>query len=784
MKKTTIKCAVLTAVVILLAACGNSGDSGKQDNAPENTPKVDYSYIPEYTELGGGEFTSFQDIQFAGNCLYYDQVFFDIVNQKNVPVLKQYSLTENRILRERSMISNLEDGSRRQTGKYYVLEDGSMYTIESLYTNSSSETLLCSYDPDWNLRWEQDITAIMDEVRRYSSVDYIASDAGGQIYLAVEGTICLFDEEGTYQGTVTLENAWIGGLGADRNGKVYVCYRDQQSMEQKENCLAEVDFEKRELGAVYRNFPVDGGISVFAPGLEEDFLVNSAGCLYRYDLATQSAEELLEWAGCGINGNYVAAVSAGKDGDWMAFYRDIGVSGSSLVLLKKVETALLPEKAQIVIGCLGDSSELQSEVAAFNRQSDSCVVTILNYARKEDGTEADPRDFVNALSIALATGIDCPDILVLDQMEAYEMDIESIAGNGAFADLEPFLERSSLLKREDYLENALECYQYHGQLVGIPCEIRLRTIVGGTSDLGQDPGWTLEEMISYAAAHPEQQLFNGVVRNDILYDCLAFNLDAFIPASNESSVVLARTFDECRGGQCRFDSEDFRELLAFAATFPEEYDPQNDERSTPKMIQEGDVLLYKTLIYDFYGIQEHQVMFGEPVYIGYPATDGIGCIAECSGALALAAQSENPEEAWEFIEYYLERSLNSRWMTEFSTRKSFLEQQMEEAVTVSYYLDEEGNLLLDADGNPVPKSLGGIRWSFEDDEITFRTATEEEVNCVKELIESARPLSAADDRIMAIIQEEAEPFFQGQKSVEEVADIIQSRVQIYLDERQ
>ncbi len=174
-------------------------------------------------------------------------------------------------------------------------------------------------------------------------------------------------------------------------------------------------------------------------------------------------------------------------------------------------------------------------------------------------------------------------------------------------------------------------------------------------------------------------------------------------------------------------------------------------------------------------------MYGEPVYIGYPAADGIGCIAECSGALALAAQSENPEEAWDYIEYYLERSPNR--VIGFSTRRSFLEQQMEDAVTVSYYLDEEGNPLLDADGNPVPESLGGVRWSFEDDEITFRTATEEEVNCVKELIESARPLSAADDRIMAIIQEEAEPFFQGQKSVEEVADIIQSRVQIYLDER-
>lgn len=766
MKKEQLGCAILAVMAILLAACGNSGDNNTRSIASVAASESDYSYVPEYTELGGGEFTSFQDIRFSGNCLYYNQVFFDVVNQKNIPVLKQYSLTENKVLRERSMISDPNDGCRRQIIEYYVLEDGSMYTTESIHSGNLNGTLLCFYDPDWNLGWEQDITAVMDEVGRYSQVEHITSDAEGRIYLVMEEAVCLFDAAGTYQGSVELENAWVCGAGADRDGKVYVCYQEQQSMGQPEYCLAEVDFEKRELGAVYQNFPGGG---IFAAGSGKDFLVSGPGCLYRYDPATQSAEELLEWAGCGMNGNYVEAVSVGRDGDVMAFYRDIGVSGSSLVLLKKVESALLPKKVEIVIGCLRDSSELQAEVAAFNRQSDSCVVTIMNYARKGEGTDTDPRDFVNTLGMALATGTDCPDILVLDQMEAYGMDIESIAGNGAFADLEPFLERSSLLKREDYLENALECYQYHGQLVGIPCEIRLRTIVGGTSDLGQDPGWTLEEMISYAAAHPEQQLFNGVVRNDILQDCLVFNLNNFM---------------EQETGQCRFDSEDFRELLVFAATFPEEYDPQGDERFTQKMIQEGDVLLYRTLISDFYRIQEHQVMFGEPVYIGYPAADGTGCIAECSGALALAAQSENLEEAWEFIEYYSERSLNSRWMAEFSTRKSFLKQQMEDAVTVSYYLDEVGNPLLDADGNPVPKSLGGIRWSFEDDEITFRTATEEEVDCVKELIESARPLPAADARIMAVIQEEAESFFQGQKSVEEVTDIIQSRVQIYLDERQ
>ena len=46
----------------------------------------------------------------------------------------------------------------------------------------------------------------------------------------------------------------------------------------------------------------------------------------------------------------------------------------------------------------------------------------------------------------------------------------------------------------------------------------------------------------------------------------------------------------------------------------------------------------------------------------------------------------------------------------------------------------------------------------------------------------ARPLSKESEEIYSIISEEAAPYFAGQKSAEEVAKIIQSRIQIYVSE--
>ena len=61
-------------------------------------------------------------------------------------------------------------------------------------------------------------------------------------------------------------------------------------------------------------------------------------------------------------------------------------------------------------------------------------------------------------------------------------------------------------------------------------------------------------------------------------------------------------------------------------------------------------------------------------------------------------------------------------------------------------------------------------------------ATQEEIDGIRHLIESARPLSWESEEIYAIIGEESASYFAGQKSADETAKIIQSRVQIYVSE--
>ena len=73
-------------------------------------------------------------------------------------------------------------------------------------------------------------------------------------------------------------------------------------------------------------------------------------------------------------------------------------------------------------------------------------------------------------------------------------------------------------------------------------------------------------------------------------------------------------------------------------------------------------------------------------------------------------------------------------------------------------------------------------YSWDDVELNITNATDEDVQEFLAIFEKADEVSTQDTAIMAIIEEEVASYFQGQKSADEVADIIQSRVDIYLKE--
>ena len=88
------------------------------------------------------------------------------------------------------------------------------------------------------------------------------------------------------------------------------------------------------------------------------------------------------------------------------------------------------------------------------------------------------------------------------------------------------------------------------------------------------------------------------------------------------------------------------------------------------------------------------------------------------------------------------------------------------------------NMEKSEDGTMIEKpamEMAGIK-------IDIFASTEEDISMLKGLFEQAEPVKESLSVIRNIIQEEVWGYFNGQKDVNDVADVIQNRVSIYLNE--
>lgn len=745
--------AALTVTALLLTACG-------EDLKPPAAQQPDsWVYVPEFFSLEG-EYIDYSGMKLSGDCLYYLSMEYDDEIQHYTQNMGSYSLKERT-----STVSSLswpEEPYSMNIRQYTFGTDGCMYAIAMAYpTDSQPRTYLCKFDTEGKCLFSQDITDhLQDASGSQSYISSLEADSSGRLYMAGSQTVWLYDEEGNLKGQVSPDSSadiWISSLLQAGNGKVYISCQTPGSGSGGYT-LAEIDFENKSLTSCCTDFP---GRNAFAPGLQEDLLMQDRTYLYTYDPEEQNAQMLFGWLDCDINGNSVLSFGESDDGSIVVVMED-SEKGGEIALLKKTEAGQAAQKENITLAVWSDGYNYQPAAVKFNRDQNRYHITIQEYMDYSDNSPTARSDALTRL-YADITSDNCPDIV-----ELTGLDVELLAAKGVFTDLNTYLESSSFLGSHDFLEEILDAYTFDGVLISIPSLFFLETVMGSSAQLGTEPGWTLEEMVALADANPGAELFDGADKKDILSHVLLYNQDAFIDWST---------------GTCSFDSRQFQDLLQFAGRFPEEisYDP--DRPSTPVRIQNGEVLLKDTFLYDFDSIQMDMAMFSkEAVCIGYPSPDGSPRHGLTTAyAYAITSKSDKKEGAWLFIENVLKEEENSRNQMGFPTLKRRLDAMIEDAMKVEYILDEQGNPYLDEDGNPIisgTHTTGLNGWSY-----TYHTATQEEVDMVLSLLDGAALAPGGSrNQIMGIISEEAEAFYQGRKTVSEAAEIIQNRINVYVNE--
>ena len=397
----------------------------------------------------------------------------------------------------------------------------------------------------------------------------------------------------------------------------------------------------------------------------------------------------------------------------------------------------------------------EKDIGAFTKQRDISRIAVQEYG---DDT-MDYSDRIALLNADLTSG-QAPDIIDLYYCP---LTLEALIAAGVVEDLNPYLDGDDVIQREDYVENAMRAYERDGKLYGImPC-FGIRAIVGKAADVGEDPTWTVDDVLALADSKgSDVEIFNYSDKTNVLYTMCRSNQDLFIDSEN---------------GTCDFSGEEFKKILEFANRFPMEYEYDPNAPSEIEKIRNGSLLLLNEIITAVSQYQMYEYEFGEPVnFIGYPTFGESGLmLTPNSTTVAMHASSKNKEGVWEFIRFNLtQKRQENMWTANagFPIMKSALDKVLADAMEDEYYEDADGNKQL------TSKST----WSTGDFTVEVYAATQEQVDRIREMIDTAQPEVSMDDKLFEIIEEEAHAYFEGQKTLDEVTALIQNRVQTYLNE--
>ena len=165
--------------------------------------------------------------------------------------------------------------------------------------------------------------------------------------------------------------------------------------------------------------------------------------------------------------------------------------------------------------------------------------------------------------------------------------------------------------------------------------------------------------------------------------------------------------------------------------------------------------------------------FGEDItMVGYPNDFGIkGTFIMPNNRFTISSQSKNGEGAWQFVRQFFTEEAQDKQEYNFPILESSLDKMGEKSMERQYYLNDNGEKVYEDD-----------IYYIGDTEIKIDPLTKEEVEKVKQFIYSVDNVYDFNESINNIINEEVSAYFSGQKTAKEVAQIIQSRLSIFVNE--
>jgi len=716
-------------------------------------------------------------------------------------------------------LTNLElpqvpEGAEGSVDCYNMIgsDDGTLWMLVNVY--ATQYELPDDFDPNTDSKWNYPSTDIGGSYLMHVAADgstiasldlsntnnednedgmsgnlsSFAVDAAGNLYVSDYNNIYVLDAEGNVQFKLdgSQYNGSLNRLNAQQVGVMWYNYTDDvNAADENGQYFVPIDLETKDWGEKVK---LPSNVWSIFPGDDAyDFYYAYNNNIYGYAAKTDTKDKLVDWLACDVDTNNMNGYAMLSDSRVAALMQDWNTDPTTyqLIVLHRVDASEIKEKKVLTLACMYLDWNLRSMIVEYNKTNDEYRINVVDYS--EYATDDDYNAGVTKLTTEIISG-SVPDIFLTSNLP-----IDKYAAKGVIADLNTFMDGGNGLSRDYFVPQVMSALEKDGKLYELPTSFSVQTAYALSSIASQYDTWNVAAVQDAMTQLQEGATVfsDGWTKNTALSNCLSRNLSAFVDWTT---------------GKCEFDSEAFQQLLAFCNSFPAEtsdgdgaiaYAPSADIavddamwESDATRITNGKQLMstigmysFDSYIWNVYAIRD------KITFTGYPTEDGSGSSFELQMPMAISSVTKYPDAAWDFVCSIIKK-MNTidedNYYYGFPISQAAFDAEMTDIMTEQYQLDENGEQVdWDGDGEPDKAILGSYE-TMENGETVYKDVyalTQEDIDQILGVINSTRSVYDYDQEILDIITDEVAAYFAGDKDVQTTANMIQSRVNLYVQEQ-
>ena len=473
------------------------------------------------------------------------------------------------------------------------------------------------------------------------------------------------------------------------------------------------------------------------------FLYDKQNRLIEVNPAIGNETERFDWMDVALSYSSMGSPFGLENSKGELFY----ITSNGLV---KVSPAMVPVKKVLTLACLGDtgaesyeyfqqagappysmSLKLRDSIIRFNNSDPEYRIEIkpLLYNNESE------RD---RLLIELATS---EDIDILDTSFLPDGALDA----GLLADMLPMIDADETISREDFIPSLLQAMMKHGGLYEYTDKFTLVTLLARPELFPGRESWTVNQIEELIAQHPEYAPLWQSMNREMIVTVVSWAATA--------------EFIDWENACCSFDSRAFQDWLRLLKELLDDKSPQDEEK-------------LMAFCYDFAsdaGFSSRYPFQSDYAVAGFPSTEGTGSYLLKLGSSAgesrstvgqntrigIMASSKHQEGAWRFV-------------------RTLMMSESEEDQSISFGIPasrERFERVIDSSLSNNGEFQGLAMFNADD------------AQRLREQVYGTTKLIHTDEQILLVMQSEINAFLDGQKSAEEAAKQIQSRLSLYLAEQ-